>query len=89
VHLNRFARFLYWHMNYHVEHHMYAAVPFYNLSRLRQTIRSDLPDAYDGLWPAWRDIRRFLRHQRDDPTYMFTPPLPETARPAPAPQPAG
>lgn len=23
--LNPFFRFLYWHMNYHTEHHMYAA----------------------------------------------------------------
>ncbi|MBL8993294.1 MAG: fatty acid desaturase, partial [Spirochaetia bacterium] len=28
--LNPFVRFLYWHMNYHTEHHMYAAVPCYN-----------------------------------------------------------
>ena len=35
--------FLYWHMNYHTEHHMYAAVPCYNLNgctgRSRTTCR--------------------------------------------------
>ena len=27
-------RFWYWHMNFHIEHHMYAAVPCYNLEKL-------------------------------------------------------
>ena len=26
IYLNPFLEFLYWHMNYHVEHHMYAAL---------------------------------------------------------------
>ncbi|MDA0991158.1 MAG: fatty acid desaturase, partial [Verrucomicrobia bacterium] len=32
--LSPFVSFLYWRMNYHVEHHMYAAVPLYNLPKL-------------------------------------------------------
>ena len=27
--VNPVVRFLYWHMNFHIEHHMYAAVPCY------------------------------------------------------------
>ena len=30
----RLVRFWYWHMNFHIEHHMYAAVPCYNLEKL-------------------------------------------------------
>ena len=30
--------YLYWNMNYHAEHHMYAAVPFFNLPRLREAL---------------------------------------------------
>ena len=37
------VRFLYWHMNYHIEHHMYAAVPCYRLGRLHRAIRHELP----------------------------------------------
>ena len=33
------SQFFYWNMNYHVEHHMYAAVPYYNLPKLRKAIR--------------------------------------------------
>jgi fatty acid desaturase len=31
--IHPFVQFFYWNMNYHVEHHMYAGVPFY-ISRL-------------------------------------------------------
>lgn len=32
--LNPVIRFLHWQINYHIEHHMYAAVPGYNLGKL-------------------------------------------------------
>lgn len=75
--VNPFIRFFYWHMNYHVEHHMYAAVPFYNLRHLRKAIESDLPVASPSLISAWREIIPILRKQKEDPTYVFTPVLPE------------
>jgi fatty acid desaturase len=34
--LNPFVQFLYWQMNFHIEHHMYAAVPCYNLGKLHR-----------------------------------------------------
>ena len=78
-------RFLYWHMNYHVEHHMYASVPFYNLGKLRKAIEFDLPEAPRGLWRAWRQMLPILYRQRKDPEYVFVPALPETAGPSPEP----
>jgi fatty acid desaturase len=75
--MNPLCRFLYWYMNYHVEHHMYAAVPCYNLARLRQAIADDLPPAYPSLLAAWREMLAIIRKQRDDPDYFFVPPLPE------------
>ena len=69
--------FFYWNMQYHVEHHMFPAVPFYNLPRLRQAIAHDLPPATHGLWAMWRgDILPVLRRQRQDPGYVYVPPLP-------------
>jgi fatty acid desaturase len=79
--MNPIARFLYWDMNYHVEHHMFAGVPFYNLAELRKVIEPDLPPAYNGFFAAWKDILLFLRRQKADPAYGFEPPLPATARP--------
>ena len=68
--------FLYWNMQYHVEHHMFPAVPFFNLPRLRAAIAHDLPPAPHGLLATWREILAIHRRQREDPTYAFVPPLP-------------
>lgn len=69
--------FFYWNMQYHVEHHMFPAVPFYNLPKLRAAIAHDLPPATHGLWATWRDdILPVIRRQRVDPSYVYVPPLP-------------
>jgi fatty acid desaturase len=68
--------FLYWNMQYHLEHHMFPAVPFYNLPRLRKEIEHDLPPATHGLRATWRELLPIMKRQRDDPTYIFVPPLP-------------
>ncbi len=70
-------RFLYWQMNYHIEHHMYAAVPCYNLGRLHVLIRHDLPPTPSGLVGVWRDINAILREQARNPAYQHEPRLPE------------
>lgn len=74
--LGPLTRFLYWNMNYHVEHHMYPSVPFYNLGKLRQAIVIDLPPASHGLWRAWAQMLPILWRQRRDPAYVFTPAIP-------------
>lgn len=80
--LNPLFAFLYWNMNHHVEHHMYAGVPFYNLPKLRKVIGHDLPVIYPNLRATWRDILMICHRQKEDPSYSFMPPLPETAAPA-------
>ena len=46
--------FLYWNMQYHAEHHMYPAVPFFNLPKLREKLAHDLPPAPHGLRATWK-----------------------------------
>ncbi|MEO6845868.1 MAG: fatty acid desaturase [Chthoniobacterales bacterium] len=70
--------FLYWNMQYHVEHHMFPAVPFYNLSKLRTAIERDLPPVTHGLWATWKQMIPIIELQRKDPTYSFVPKLPGT-----------
>ena len=53
---NPVVSFLYWHMNFHIEHHMYAAVPCYRLAELHRAIRHDLPPTPHGLRAVWREI---------------------------------
>ncbi|MCX6961606.1 MAG: fatty acid desaturase [Verrucomicrobia bacterium] len=74
-----FVGFLYWNMQYHVEHHMFPAVPFYNLPALRKAIAHDLPPAPHGLWATWREIIPILKNQRENPDYVFVPELPNAA----------
>lgn len=74
--LNPVLCFLYWHMNYHTEHHMYAAVPCYRLGRLHRLIRHDLPPCPHGLVAVWREIAAIQARQDEDPAYQHAPPLP-------------
>lgn len=78
--LNPIVRFLYWQMNYHIEHHMYAAVPCYNLGQLHQIIRHDLPPTPRGLIGVWTEINEILVKQMKDPNYQHAAPLPAPAQ---------
>ncbi len=69
--------FLYWNMQYHVEHHMFPAVPFFNLPKLRKAIEHDLPPATHGLLATWKEILPIIRRQSVDPAYTFVPVLPQ------------
>ena len=44
----RSVRFLAWNMPYHAEHHTYPTVPFHNLPRLHQMMRTHLGVTSDG-----------------------------------------
>lgn len=61
--LNPFLAFLYWQMNYHVEHHMYPAVPFFNLKKLRKTIEHDLPEPTHGIRGAVKEMIEIQKRQ--------------------------
>ena len=76
LYLNPFFRFLYWHMNYHTEHHMYAAVPCYNLGKLHRIIKDDLPPCPRGLYETWKQIVEVKRKQKEDPDYRYEAELP-------------
>lgn len=78
--VNPVFRFLYWHMNYHTEHHMYAGVPCYKLGQLHRAIRHELPPCPRGLIRAWKDIAAIQERQKTDPNYGYIAPLPEVSR---------
>jgi fatty acid desaturase len=76
IEVNPLLRFLYWNMNYHIEHHMYAAVPCYNLGKLHRLIADDLPASPKGLYATWKLIFAIQAKQKVDPTYQYKPELP-------------
>lgn len=49
---------------------MYAAVPFYNLPKLRKAIEEDLPKAPRGLIRTWREIHDTVKRQKVKPGYF-------------------
>ena len=73
--------FLYWNMNYHAEHHMYAGVPFYNLPKLHRALEHDFPKPIKGYWRGLFHVIRVRRRQRQDPDYRYMPEFPQTANP--------
>jgi fatty acid desaturase len=41
--LDPLSSFLYWHMEYHIEHHMFASIPCYNLKAFSKYVADQLP----------------------------------------------
>jgi fatty acid desaturase len=79
--MNPISRFIYWNMNYHVEHHMFPMVPYHALPRLHEVIKHDLPapnrsiaEGFAEMWPAFR--RQIVYED-----YFIKRELPPTARP--------
>ena len=71
------VQYLYWQMNYHIEHHMYAAVPFHQLPILHREIRHSLPPVAQSLREVWKQIFEINHRQKKDPDYVYYAPLPE------------
>jgi fatty acid desaturase len=66
VKLNPVFSFLYMHMQYHVEHHIFPMVPFHALGKLHKAVRDQMPVPYRGLWGAYKEIVPTLLRQRYD-----------------------
>lgn len=81
VYMNPVSRFIYWNMNYHVEHHMFPMVPYHALPRLHEAIKHDLPPASPSILAGYREmIPAFLRQLRYE-DYFLKRELPATAKP--------
>lgn len=77
VYMNRIHRFLYWNMNYHIEHHMYPLVPYHALPRLHKLIKDDCPEPYKSIADAFREIIPAILRQTKDPSYFVERKIPE------------
>ena len=76
VYLNPIFSFLYWHMEYHIEHHMFPLVPSYNLPKLHMLVKYQLPPAKKSLWEAYKEIIPALIKQATDPHYKIDVSIP-------------
>jgi len=81
--INPFSQFVYWNMNYHIEHHMFPMVPYHALPALHKEILKDCPPPYQGFLACYREIIPTLWRQLKEPDYFAERPLPPSARPTP------
>jgi len=82
VYMHAIHRYLYWNMNYHVEHHMFPLVPYHNLPKLHELVKADMPKPYNGILEAWRELVPAVIRQAKDPAYYIKRELPTpTVRP--------
>jgi fatty acid desaturase len=68
--LNPLFSFLYFNLNYHLEHHLFPMVPFHALPALHKEIKESLPPAYYGVIDAYREIIPALIRQSREPNYF-------------------
>ena len=63
VYMNPISRFIYLNMNYHLEHHMFPAVPYYNLPALHELLKHDLPPPTTSIWAGYKEMVPILLRQ--------------------------
>ena len=81
LYMNPISRFVYWNMNYHVEHHMFPMVPYHALPRLHARIGHDLPAPTQGFLEAYREVWPALNRQIRYENWFVRKELPPTAKP--------
>jgi len=81
VYMNPISRFIYWNMNYHVEHHMFPMVPYHRLPELHALIKDDLPPPNTSILEALREVIPAVRRQIRSEEYYLRRDLPPSAKP--------
>ena len=77
VRLNPIFSFIYWKMEYHIEHHMFPMVPSYNLPKLHEIIKDQLPKP-QSLYEAYKEIIPAIVKKHKDPNYFIPVKVPNT-----------
>ncbi|MEO1025977.1 MAG: fatty acid desaturase family protein [Pseudomonadota bacterium] len=79
--MNPISRFIYLNMNYHLEHHMFTMVPYYNLPKLHALIAHDVPAPEPSIVAAFARVLPVLRKQLRYSEAVIVPDLPNGATP--------
>ena len=76
--MNPFSRFIYLNMNYHIEHHMFPLVPYYNLPKLHEVIKDDLPPPNKSICSAYAEMLPIIWKQLQGNEIFIERHLPKT-----------
>ena len=80
VYMNPVLRFIYWNMNYHVEHHMFPMVPYHRLAELHEELKPYSTKPYASTFAAYAEIIPALIRQIREPGWYIRRELPESAQ---------
>jgi fatty acid desaturase len=83
VYMNPIFRFIYWNMNYHIEHHMFPMVPYHALPALHAKIKDFCPPPYPSTWAAYKEIIPTVIRQLREPGFYVVRHLPDAATSVP------
>jgi len=72
VKVNPITKFFYGGLDEHVEHHLFAAVPSRNLTKLRQSLSLSIPRRMNVI-DCWREIYAIARHKETHPDEVLVP----------------
>ena len=79
--MNPISRFIYLNMNYHLEHHLFTMVPYYNLPKLHSLIAHDVPAPEPSIPAAFKRLLPVLIKQLKYQDAVIVPELPNGATP--------
>ena len=77
--MNPISRFIYLNMNYHLEHHLFTMVPYYNLPKLHALIKHDVPPPEPSIFAAFNRLVPVLVKQLKYEDAVIIPTLPKGA----------
>ena len=75
VRLNPIFSFIYWKMEYHIEHHMFPMVPSHKLPQLHEEIKHQLPKP-QSLFEAYKEIIPAVIKKSKNPDYYIPVKIP-------------
>jgi fatty acid desaturase len=81
VYMNPISRFVYWNMNYHIEHHMFPMVPYHALPKLHELLKNDLPAPTKSIWAGYKEMMPVWARQMRGEDVFLVRELPPTAKP--------
>ena len=74
--INPVLSFYYWHMEYHLEHHMFPMVPSYNLKKLQKLIKNQVPKPFPNLFTFYKEILPIIIKQATNPKHFYKTQIP-------------
>ena len=75
--MNPFFSFLYSHMEYHIEHHIFPKIPCHNLKKFHKEVKNQMPKPYKNIFQAYKSIIPAILKQSKDKDYFIEVEIPD------------